>query len=332
MTTSVKKLRDDMYLISWSESVFMGTKTVNVKLDVDDTSVLVADSTTFKFSGNGTTKLDLELSKVLPTSKEKIYTKEMLPSIFANKDGNCQFMTPKKGTGGTWMWSASWTCTQRCGNCTGYDKCAYCAYSRPFFSVQVVIDFKDDMAYLKTGEKNVLEHLSKLLKEQHLADLTFKVKNETLKAHSIIVAAGSTVLSAMFQHDADVSHRPRVVEIKDTKPQVFKQLLQYLYTGKVHDIAQEGMAHDLIVAADNYGVESLKDECASVLIRNLKVENAARTLVTAHLQSSPKLHEATLSFMSKHGKAICSRSDWMDIIKSYPELCFQATQLMMMGS
>jgi len=77
----------------------------------------------------------------------------------------------------------------------------------------------------------MLEHLSKLLKEQHLADLTFKVNNERLKAHSIIVAAGSPVLSAMLQRNT-TDDRTKVIEIKDTRPQVFKQLLQYLYTEK----------------------------------------------------------------------------------------------------
>jgi hypothetical protein len=32
--------------------------------------------------------------------------------------------------------------------------------------------------------------------------------------------------------------------------------------------------------------------------------------------------------MSKNAKAICARKDWMDIIKNYPELSFEATQRM----
>lgn len=106
---------------------------------------------------------------------------------------------------------------------------------------------------------------------------------------------------------------------------MFNQLLQHLYTGKATLIEKEGMAHDLLVSADKYRVESLKDECAFVLAKNLKVENAARTLITAYLNSSSNLHEATLAFMSEHGRAIFSSSDWMDLIKNYPELCFQAS-------
>ena len=251
----------------------------------------------------------------------------MLPIIFATINGRCQRMTPKKGAGGVWSWNTSWTiaqaaCTKRYHRNPNYD--GHCENSphSPFFSVDVVIDFKDDLTYMKKGEKNILGHLAKLLNDPSLADVSFKVKNETLKAHTIIVSAGSPVLSAMFQSNF-VESRTRIVEIKDTKPAVFKQLLQYLYTGQALEIKQEGMAHDLLVAADKYGVESLKEECANVLIKNLKVETAAQTLITAHLHSSSELYEATLTFMSKHGKAICSRRDWMELIKNYPELCFQ---------
>ena len=62
-----------------------------------------------------------------------------------------------------------------------------------------------------------------------------------------------------------IESRTRVVEIQDTKPQVFKQLLQYLYTGKAPQIEEEGMAHDLFIVADKYGVDLLTEECANVL-------------------------------------------------------------------
>ena len=348
MTTNVKKLRNDVFLVSWSEATFAATKTVSVNLnDVGDASIAAAHTTpmTIKYAGYGTVKFDLELSNLLPSGTKNICSEEKLPEIYAKRNGtDGQWMNPVKGTQGQWLWNASWVTTGITGMplthiihnvtcmycCPISHTCQSCGLNqiRPAFSVDILIDFKDGSAYIKEGEKNVLGYLTKLLNDSSLADVTFQLKNEAIKAHSIIVSAGSPVLSVMFTQDF-VESRTRVVEIKDTKPQVFKQLLHYIYTGKAPEIEREGMAHDLLVAADKYGVESLKEECANGLIKNLKVENASRTLITAHLHSSSKLHESTLSFMSQHGKAICSRPDWMDLIKTYPELCFQATQLMM---
>ena len=88
------------------------------------------------------------------------------------------------------------------------------------------------------------------------------------------------------------------------------------------------MAEDLLVAADKYAVEALKEECAAQLAKDLKVENACRILIRAHLHSSPELHQSALEFMGKNGKAVCSRPDWLKLLKEYPELAFQVTQVM----
>jgi hypothetical protein len=35
--------------------------------------------------------------------------------------------------------------------------------------------------------------------------------------------------------------------------------------------------------------------------------------------------------MSKKAKFICSRADWLELIKNYPDLSFVAMQMMVMG-
>ena len=311
---TVKKIREDMYLVSWREpTTHQATNTIQFKLQTDDDD---ANLWSLKYQGNGTATVTIELKSISGQQNPTV--------VFATLDGVCQEMTEVDADScDTWKTTFSNVCLRYWINPSNYS-----ALPMRF---EVVIDFKPlKTTYIKEGEQNILNHLQQLLEDQKFTDITFQVKSETIKAHLIIVAAGSPVLATMFQQDF-LEKQTKTVEIKDTKPEVFKQLLQYLYTGKATLIEKEGMAHDLLAVADMYGVDSLKEECAVILIKNLQVENAARTLVTAHLQSSPKLHQATLSFMSKHGKAICSRSDWMDVIKSYPELCFQATQLMMMG-
>jgi hypothetical protein len=143
----------------------------------------------------------------------------------------------------------------------------------------------------------------------------------------LILASGSPILAAMFENDFK-EKQERVAHITDIKANIFENLLQYIYTGDASLETEVEDAAELLIAADKYAVETLKEECAVYLSKDLKVENAARYLVLAHLHNSTVLHEATLQFMSENAKAVCSRKDWMDIIKNYPELCFQATQLM----
>jgi speckle-type POZ protein len=143
----------------------------------------------------------------------------------------------------------------------------------------------------------------------------------------LILASGSPVLAAMFENDFE-EKRKRIANITDIRSNIFENLLRYIYTGEVALETEVEDVTELLIAAEKYAVETLKEECALYLSRDLKVENAARYLVLAHLHNSTMLHEATLQFMSENAKAVCARKDWMDIIKNYPELCFQATQLM----
>jgi hypothetical protein len=180
---------------------------------------------------------------------------------------------------------------------------------------------------LKKGSQHVLDHLLNLWKTKTLADVEFQCNGKSIKAHTLILASGSPVLAAMFENDFEEKQK-RIANITDIDANIFENLLQHIYTGEVALETEVEDVAELLIAADKYAVETLKEECALYLSNDLKVENAARYLVLAHLHNSTVLHESTLQFMSKNAKAICARKDWMDIIKNYPELSFEATQRM----
>ena len=114
--------------------------------------------------------------------------------------------------------------------------------------------------------------------------------------------------------------------MEDVSPEVFQQVLQYLYTGTAKEM--EKLAMDLLVAADKYQIDSLKEECASSLKKKLAVDNAVRILVLARLHNCPELLQSTLNFMAMKAKAIVALLDWEELTKKYPDLCLEATRLM----
>ena len=71
------------------------------------------------------------------------------------------------------------------------------------------------------------------------------------------------------------------VEIHVLDPQIFKEMMDFIYTGKAPHLHNYSMATGLLVAADKYGLEDLKVLCEDALCRNLSVKNAAHTLVMA---------------------------------------------------
>jgi speckle-type POZ protein len=59
------------------------------------------------------------------------------------------------------------------------------------------------------------------------------------------------------------------VEVKDVDPDVFQEILRFIYTGKTQSTAMDKMALGLLAAADKYLLEDLKTRCENHLIRQM---------------------------------------------------------------
>lgn len=324
MTAAGKKIGNDLFVISWFVETSSYDDGIFIK-KLNETDSRLSSSCKLMSFGSQTKTLNLVLSKLLSSSAEKEENELLLPTVTVTNE-QCVLMTPTKSIlTGRWIWKASFKCNTpfKCENGLYPSNC--CTH-RSNYNFQILIHFTQPLCSIGEGEKNVLNHLSKLLEDQTLSDVTFQVQGESIKAHSILVAAGSPVLAAMFEQNFIEKHT-RVIKIQDIKAPVFKQLLQYMYTGKASEIGKEDIARDLLVAADKYGVESLKEECIKILIENLNSSNAIPILILAHLHSAPILLQATLSFMSLNGKGVCSHSiAWKQLMKNYPDLCYTATK------
>ena len=322
---NVKKIREGLFCITWMK-VYEGPSSSQVK--VRPTEVFKScQLTTYvrtHYAKGCYREVTLEMEIVFSEAILKSYNLEEIRILASQGCGLQKTMTQKELTSGENAQTQAQTWT------TFLPFNEKLRPNRDAIVFEIVIDLTHSMASLKKEEKKeskyVLDHLLNLWTNKTLADVSFKCKERSIKAHTLIVASGSPIMAAMFNDFKE--NRERVVEIEEIEGDVFERLLRYIYTGET-DFAI-GNADKLLVAADMYAIDSLKEECASHLSQNISIENAARYLVLAHLHNASGLYEATLSFMSKNGKAICSRKDWMEIIKSYPELSFAAMQFMLL--
>lgn len=151
--------------------------------------------------------------------------------------------------------------------------------------------------------------------------------------------ARSPVFNAMFEHEMEECTKNRV-EINDLDPEVFKEMMRFVYTGKAPNL--DKMADNLLAAADKYALERLKVMCEEALCSNLSVENVADTLVLADLHSAEQLKAQAIDFINrcsvlrqlgcKDGKNwnnnqatdIMETSGWKSMIQSHPHLVAEA--------
>jgi hypothetical protein len=194
----------------------------------------------------------------------------------------------------------------------------------PLFSCFLWIKFK----MFGIGEISALNHMADLLARQTHSDVQFCFGNgEKIGGHVAILSARSPVFAAMFQHDMQESKTRKVV-IEDIVPEIFKELLHYIYSGRCSTPLTEGTAQPLFVAADKYDIKDLKEDCVQYLLPCVTVKNAVELLIWADLQSIDKLKKAALDCVISNGKEICHQEEWEKLMKSYPDLCLTVTRRM----
>uniref|UniRef100_A0A0P6F4L0 Btb/poz domain-containing protein n=1 Tax=Daphnia magna TaxID=35525 RepID=A0A0P6F4L0_9CRUS len=182
------------------------------------------------------------------------------------------------------------------------------------------------------GEMNAQMQFINLYVNQFNCDVTFHFdtakKDESIGGHVTILSVRSSVFAAMFQSGMQETNTRKVC-IKDIKPDIFKQLLHYIYSGRTSTKLSEEIAQPLYVAADMYDIEDLKDECVQFLLCCIKLENAINLMAWAHVHSIDSIKEATLTFVESRGREICKQDDWERLIKNYPDLSLLASRRML---
>ncbi|VAI92231.1 unnamed protein product [Triticum turgidum subsp. durum] len=201
-----------------------------------------------------------------------------------------------------------------------------------FFTVQCTLDvlkeLPDATAPLKElhlPSSNLHLQFAQLLQSETGADVTFLVSGESFAAHKLILAARSPVFMAEFFGNMK-EKRSQSVEIEDMEAEVFKALLQFIYTDAVPEFRQQAevdaeavytdsvpefehqheevdaeaatvMAQHLLAAADRYGLDRLKLICARELSGGINVDTAATALALAEQHNCPELKARCVDFI-----------------------------------
>jgi len=164
----------------------------------------------------------------------------------------------------------------------------------------------------------VQNDLLKLLENQTNADVTFSVQGEKIKAHKLILLARSEYFANMFKSEM-VENITNEVEVPDVDPLVFKGLLEYLYSGKPPKNLYK-ISLDLLVVADKYGMDEVKDLCMKNLYDRVSDKNVVDALLVAHKLGNEDLMSHAKTVFRGWSDFFRSDSPEMEKLKACPEL------------
>ena len=141
------------------------------------------------------------------------------------------------------------------------------------------------------------KNFQSFLNNKSFSDVIFYVNGSEFPAHKVILASVSPVFSRMFSSEMKENIRNQV-EMTETDPDVFNEMLRYIYTGKVEDLSD--VAFDLCELANKYDIIGLRTICEQCLVSHLSVENVIHVLELADRHNASFLKNECIAYIDKH--------------------------------
>lgn len=112
-------------------------------------------------------------------------------------------------------------------------------------------------------QKEIRNFKSERQELSFLSDFTVIVDGDQFKTHKAILAYRSEYFKAMLSHDTIESQKSQV-EIKDVKPEIMQNILEYFYTSKLN-INLDNL-QDLLEAGTRFQLDSILLLCDDFLL------------------------------------------------------------------
>ncbi|KAI9549148.1 hypothetical protein GHT06_005422 [Daphnia sinensis] len=170
--------------------------------------------------------------------------------------------------------------------------------------------------------------LEELLENKTLSDFNLNVGGRIFPAHKNILAARSKVFAAMFEHET-AEKLSNQVDIQDVDPDVFQEVLLYIYSGRMSSAAMDKKAVGVLAMADKYLLDQLKAECETHLMKRMTADNCVELLAIAD-QPHPAAHlkEYADDFLRRSTALVKATDGWEKAKKEKPLLFCELIEIL----
>jgi speckle-type POZ protein len=159
--------------------------------------------------------------------------------------------------------------------------------------------------------------LEEVFENMPLSDVTFNIRCRKFAAHKIVLAMRSPVFKAMFHHPTKEVLSSQV-NVEDIDPDVFQEVLRFIYTGQTQSTAMDKMAPGLLAAADKYLLEDLKTRCENHLIRQMSADNCLELLSLTTHHPAEHLKKYAIEYFRCYPENVMKTDNWTKMKKENP--------------
>jgi speckle-type POZ protein len=171
-------------------------------------------------------------------------------------------------------------------------------------------------------------HLEELFNDMSLSDVTLNIGDHEFPAHKLILSARSKYFAAMFKHPMK-ENLTNQIKIEDTEPEVFQELLHFIYTGRVSKATMETMATGLFVAADKYLLEELKTKCENYLVLHMSPDNCVVLLLHGDLLNPAEPLKEAAKYLRRFPNEVTASERWKKMKQEDPAVLCEIHQFVL---
>jgi len=152
-----------------------------------------------------------------------------------------------------------------------------------------------------------------LYNNKDFSDVVVKCGNIKFECHQLFLTTRSPVFKAMLTSGKKEKNRTNEIQVDDVKPEVMAELIEFIYTGKSSNLDKYAM--DLLIAADKFQMDSLKEFCEKKLLTTLGIKNCFSLLIMGD-KYSPNIKKYALKFAIENRESI----KFEDCLADHPSL------------
>jgi speckle-type POZ protein len=171
-------------------------------------------------------------------------------------------------------------------------------------------------------------HLEELFDNMQFSDVNFNIGGREFPAHKVILAARSKYFAAMFKHPTK-ENSTNQVNIEDIEPDVFHEMLRFIYTGRVPLEKLETMAASLFITADKYLLDELKIKCENYFTHQMTPENCVVLLLHGDLLNPAEPLKKAAKFFRRLPSQVMATEKWAKIEEENPRLLCQIQKFLL---
>jgi speckle-type POZ protein len=178
----------------------------------------------------------------------------------------------------------------------------------------------------------LMTQLEGLFDSMQFSDVIFHIGGREFPAHKSILAARSEIFAAMFQHQTK-ENLTNQISIEDIEPEIFKELLRFIYTGRLRKTTMETMAAGLLIAGDKYLLINLRNECENYLLRQMSPVNCVELVLRCDLLNPAEHLKEVLKEAAKYFRRLQSEvmatAKWEKMEEENPRLLLKVQKILL---